>query len=143
MSTAARPSDFASINAILQTMYEVISGPAGQPREWHRFRALFYPGARLVPVVAPKDEPAHARLLSPDDYIQRADPIFEKEDFWEFETRRESQTFGRIAHVLSYYESSRRSGGTPFDTGVNSLQLVNDGTRWWILHVMWNTPRSE
>jgi hypothetical protein len=26
---------------------------------------------------------------------------------------------------------------------VNSIQLFNDGLRWWIVNVMWNTARAE
>ena len=51
---AAKPADVASPDAIMAATYEVISGPAGQQRDWDRFRSLFVPGARLIPVVAKK-----------------------------------------------------------------------------------------
>jgi len=143
MSPVTDPADVSSIDAIIHAMYEVISGPAGQAREWERFRSLYYPGARLVPIVSLEDHAAQARVLSPEEYIRRVEPIFAKEDFWERETRRECQTFGRMAHVLSFYESLRDPGGPPFESGVNSVQLVNDGSRWWILSVVWNTARSQ
>lgn len=143
MSTpAAHPSDVATLDAILQAMYEVISGPAGEPRDWDRFRALFLPGARLMPVISPSREPARVRVLSPDDYIRRVEPIFAREHFWERESSREVTVFGRVAHVLSHYESLRSPGGAPFEHGSNSVQLFYDDSRWWIVSVMWNTPRS-
>src|SRR5437660_4770493 len=37
----ADPSDVASIDAIITAAYEVISGPAGKKRDWHRERSLF------------------------------------------------------------------------------------------------------
>ena len=40
-SVAARPADVASIDAIMRAVYEVISGPAGQKRDWNRMRSLF------------------------------------------------------------------------------------------------------
>jgi hypothetical protein len=55
------------------------------------------------------------------------------------ETERKTETFGNMAHVLSFYESRREEHGEPFTTGVNSMQLFYDGTRWWIASVMWNT----
>ena len=143
MSPVTDPADVSSIDAIIHAMYEVISGPAGQAREWERFRSLYYPGARLVPIVSLEDHAAQARVLSPEEYIRRVEPIFAKEDFWERETRCECQTFGRMAHVLSFYESLRDPEGPPFESGVNSVQLVNDGSRWWILSVVWNTARSQ
>ena len=54
---AAKPADVASPDAILAAVYEVISGPAGQARDWDRFRSLYLPGARLVPT-GPKKKAA-------------------------------------------------------------------------------------
>ncbi len=138
----ASPSDFSSIDAIIHAMYDVISGPAGQSRDWDRFRSIYYPEAHLTPVVSTEGQLARARLLSPEDYIRRVEPIFAVENFWERESRRECETFGRVAHVLSYYDSFRDPNGAPFESGVNSVQLFNDGARWWILSVVWNTARS-
>src|SRR3954452_20665591 len=45
----ANPADVESIDAIIKAAYEVISGPAGQARDWDRERSLFWPGARLIP----------------------------------------------------------------------------------------------
>jgi hypothetical protein len=137
----ARPSDVNSLDAILHASYEVISGPAGQPRDWDRFRSLFASGARLMPVIS--GEKPQVRVLTPEDYIRRVDPIFATEHFWERESSRQVETFGRIAHVLSHYESLRDSDGAPFESGTNSLQLLHDGVRWWIVSIMWNTSRGE
>ena len=134
-------SDLSTVEAIIHASYDVISGPAGQPRDWDRFRSLYAPGARLMPVIS-HPEP-RVRILTPDDYISRVEPIFAKENFWERETSREVETTGRIAHVLSHYESLRDLNGPPFEHGTNSIQLFYDDARWWIVSVMWNTARSE
>jgi len=135
------PADVATLDAIIKATYDVISGPAGQARDWERLRSLYAPGARLMPVVGGTSP--HVRILTPEQYIERVLPIFAKEDFWERETKREVQTFGRIAHVVSHYESLRDPQGTPFETGTNSMQLFFDDARWWIVSVLWNTPRTE
>src|SRR6478609_3906954 len=44
-----RAGDVKSMDAIIAALYEVISGPAGQQRDWDRMRNLFVPGARLIP----------------------------------------------------------------------------------------------
>ena len=46
---APRPDDVKSPEAIVTACYDVISGPAGD-RNWDRFRSLFVPDARLIPV---------------------------------------------------------------------------------------------
>jgi hypothetical protein len=139
---AAHAKDVETMDAIIETMYAVISGPAGQDRDWDRFRYLFLPDARLILAVVRKGETPRARVLDIDGYVRRVDPIFESEGFWEEEKERNTETFGSIAHVFSTYESRKEKEGAPFHRGVNSIQLFHDGRRWWIVTVMWNTERE-
>ena len=136
---AAAPADVASLDAILGALYDVISGPAGAPRNWDRFRSLFAPGARLMPIVQPRPgEPAQLRVLSPDDYVGRAAKTFEQSGFYEREVKRQVETFGGLTHVWSTYEARHaKDEEKPFMRGVNSIQLLHDGARWWITTVMW------
>lgn len=138
----ARPKDVKTIDAIIHSLYAVISGPAGQKHDWDRFRALFLSGARLVLAIAKKGTKPKARILDVQGYIRRTTPIFAIEDFWEREKKRTIESFGNIAHVFSTYESRRTKTGKVFQAGVNSIQLFHDGTRWWIVTVMWNTDRE-
>ena len=32
--------DFTTIEGMMTALYDVISGPAGQPRDWDRFRSI-------------------------------------------------------------------------------------------------------
>ena len=139
----ALKSDVSTLDGILHALYEVLSGPAGQPRDWERYSSLFMENARLIVVVAVAGEKPHARQLTLEDYIRRVEPIFAVEDFWERETSRQTETFGRVAHMLSAYESLRDPNGPPFEHGANSMQLFYDDSRWWIVSVMWNTSRSS
>ena len=45
----ANPADVATLDAIMKAVYEVISGDAGQKRDWDRFRSLFHKDAKLIP----------------------------------------------------------------------------------------------
>jgi len=101
-----RASDTASPEAIIDALYDVISGPAGQARDWDRFRGLFAIGARLLPA-APRPDGSAPAALSPDDYIQRANDTFSKSGFFEQEVARRAEAYGTIMHVFSTYESRR------------------------------------
>ena len=68
---AANPDDVKTMDAIVASLYDVISGPAGT-RNWERFRSLFAPGARLIPTSTTPTGETGARMLTPDDYVQRA-----------------------------------------------------------------------
>ena len=141
--------DVSSIDAIIKAAYEVISGPVGQPRDWERDRALFFPGARLIPtatVPGRNDVDLAPLLLDVDGYIERVEPIFAKAGFYETEVARRTEQFGRIAHVWSTYESRYAPDDPePFMRGINSIQLFNDGERWWILSIYWQheSPRDK
>ncbi len=137
----ARPQDVGSIDAIINALYEVISGPSGEKRDWNRFRSLFLPGARLIPAVARGGEKPLTQVLDVEAYIRRTDPFFAKEGFWESEKERKLEVSGNLAHAFSTYESRHEKSGQPFQTGVNSIQLFSDGTRWWIVTVLWNSTR--
>ena len=148
MSNSANHSDVASIDAIIAAAYDVISGPAGKKRDWDRERSLFFPGARLIPtaVVAGRNDVDLAPLvLDVEGYIARVEPLFEKEGFYEKEVARRVEQFGQIAHVWSTYESRHDpKDSAPFMSGSNSMQLFNDGRRWWILSIYWQhgNPRQ-
>ena len=143
-TTAARPSDVASPDAIIGALYASISGGAGEKRNWDRFRSLFVPGARLIPTGGAPGQPARATMLSPDEYAQRAGPSLERDGFYEVEIARTTDSFGRILHAFSSYASRRKlTDPTPFARGINSIQLLNDGTRWWIVSVYWDGERAD
>src|SRR5438045_6832774 len=85
----ANPADVGSMDSIIRAVYSVISGDAGKPREWDRFRSLFHPDARLIPSNKnAQTGVVGARVLSPDDYIKRVEPVFAKDGFYESEKAR-------------------------------------------------------
>jgi len=141
------PSDVASIDAIVTAAYDVISGPAGKKRDWERERALFWPGARLIPtatVPGRNDVDLAPLMLDVEGYIERVEPIFAKSGFYEKEIARRVEQFGRIAHVWSTYESRHDpNDAAPFMRGINSIQLFDDGSRWWILSIYWQHESSQ
>lgn len=141
----ANPADVASMEAIIKAIYDVISGDAGQKRDWNRFRSLFYPGARMIGTGKnPNTGVYGARAVTPDDYIKRNEPYFEKEAFYEREKARRVEMFGNIAHVFSTYESFHKvDDKTPFERGINSIQLINDGKRWWVMTIMWQGESKD
>jgi hypothetical protein len=141
----AKPEDVSSIEAILAATYDVISGPAGKKRDWDRFRSLFYPGARLIPTGKRANETeVKARVLSPEDYIERSAPRVEKEGFFERGVSNKIEHYGNIAHVFSTYESRHKADdATPFARGINSFQLVNDGKRWWVMTILWQAETPD
>ena len=142
------PEDAGSIDAIITAAYRLISGKAGEPRDWARSRALFAPGARLIPTTreagsrGPVSQPPEA--LDMDMYIERVRPYFEQNGFYETEIARRVDQYGQIAQVFSTYESRHHPNDPePFMRGINSFQLFHDGHRWWIMNIFWQQEYPE
>lgn len=138
---AAQPADVSTIDAIVAALYDVISGPKGQARDWNRMRSLFLPDARLIP--SRTDRNTHrndAVILSLEDYIRRASPRMTTEGFFERGIHSQIEQFGNIADVWSTYESRHAAGDAkPTDRGINSIQLIKSGGRYYIVQVLWDS----
>ena len=135
----ANPADVESIGAIITALYDVISGDAGVVRDWDRFLSLFVPGATLSPVGRPQGESRYRRMvITPDEYAGGIGESLEANGFHEIEIHRATEEYGQIAHAFSTYESRRMaSDPEPFARGINSIQLMNDGSRWWVVSIFW------
>lgn len=134
---AAAPKDVESIDAIVTALYDVISGPAGKTRDWNRMRSLFIPGAKLMPTGARPGGEVAMRLLSVNDFIATSGALMFEKGFTERELARREDRFGHIAHVFSTYEGVMEKDAAVHLRGINSIQLMNDGSRWWIVSVFW------
>jgi hypothetical protein len=151
-ATAAQPTadlgpadaaDVASVDAILAALYDVISGPPAEARDWDRMRTLFLPGARLIPTGPRREGGNGARVWTVEEYIKRAGPQLMQNGFWETEIARTTERFGAVAHAFSTYESRIETPDSdPVMRGINSIQLFDDGSRWWIVSVLWDNERA-
>jgi hypothetical protein len=51
-----------------------------------------------------------------------------------------------VVHAWSTYEGRFTAPGAPTATpirGINSIQLVSDGTRWSVLSITWEAERAD
>lgn len=139
---AARPADVASVESIIAALYDVISGPAGQDRDWDRFRSLFTGGARLIVAAPAQNGRVPSRNMTVEEYVSSADPFLKRDGFWEREIAHRVERYGNVAHVFSTYESRVNSADSPpFSRGINSIQLVTNGERWWVVTILWDFER--
>ena len=139
---AAKPDDVKSVDSLLAALYDVISGPAGE-RDWNRFRSLFMPNARLTSAEKAPDGLIHVRPSSVEDYVRLGGSYFLKNGFFEKPIVSRVQTFGNVAQIFSSYESRHALGEAPFARGINSLQMLYDGKRWWVVNILWDEERPD
>jgi hypothetical protein len=137
----ANPADVESIDAIIAALYDVISGPAGE-RDWDRFRSLFTPGAVLSAMVPRPDGSHPARVFSYEDYVRLGGQYFMENAFFERETGRKLLRFGNVANAMSAYESRNAPDEEPFTNGINTITLITDGDRWYVVSIAWDEVRD-
>ena len=89
------------------------------------------------------DGSSRVRPMSVEDYAKGAGNYFLQHAFFESPIVNRIETFGNITQVFSSYESRHAAGEAPFARGINSIQLLNDGTRWWIISILWDEERPD
>jgi hypothetical protein len=136
-------NDVSSIESVVNAFYEVISGLSNENRNWDRLRLLFFSGAALIPssVVCGTTPPL---AISVDTYIQRLTKVLSQQDFFETSFIHRIDRYANIASVISVYEARHSPNDPEFlKRGVNYIQMLNDGNRWWITSMMWRDESKE
>jgi hypothetical protein len=132
------------IDVTIETLYNVISGDAGVKRDWDLFRYLFTSDAKLIPIRKNKEGKSVASYLSPDDYISNSGSWLVENGFIEKEIFRVTENFGSLTHVFSTYEAYKSSkDAKPFMRGINSIQIMYDGDRYWIVNISWEAESKD
>lgn len=121
--------DVSTISGLIKASYEVVSGAKGAARQWERDRSLHHPDA----VYAYTRSDGEQVVLTLSEFHQDTDELTMQTDFFESEVNREVRTFGNIAHVWSTYQTQLTRNGPVERRGINSIQLIYQEDRWWII----------
>ena len=146
---APPPADAVSVDSIVAALYASVTHPPGSSPDFERMRAIFLYVGMLVPPVKPGQEITGTDIDGFSSRIQRAEAARKEKGeaspgFFEREIARRTDCFGNVCQVFSTYESRRSAADEkPFERGINSIQLVRDGKRWWIASVAWDTEKPE
>ena len=145
MSVGSNESpDELAIGAVIDEMYDMISGPAG-PRDWSRQANCFLPDARQVRTWVDEDGKPAMLAMGPDEYRANTTPFFMSNPFYEVETGRRIDLFGNMAHVWSHYEARNSPGDANVERrGINSIQLFRHPEHGWrIISMIWDNERNQ
>ncbi len=136
-----RPEDVGTLDGILKAFYDVISGPAGQPRQWSRDRSLYIPHVQFVSLSTDSSGAIRAGVMDHQSFVDQSNEGLVRRGFFETEIHRVAHRFGNVVHVFSTYEMRERLDGPVIGRGINSVELFWDGTRWWISAAQWDDER--
>ncbi len=133
-----------TLDRTIETLYAVISGEKGEARDWELFRYLFIPEARLIPSGKDAEGNVMHRVITPAQYVETSGSYLEQNGFFEKEISRETDRFGNVVQLFSTYESYHsEADAEPFARGINSIQLLYDGSRWWVVSIFWQAETEE
>lgn len=122
--------DVASIDALIKASYEVVSGEKGAKRQWERDLYLHHPKA----IYSYYDRAKGKQIaMSLQEFHKETDEMVLSTAFYEIEVNREVRVFGNIAQVWSTYETYIEKGGKVARRGINSIQLIFENNRWYII----------
>ena len=111
VAVSSRTEDVSSIDGIMKAFYEVVSGPAGEARQWSRDRTLYIPGVRFVSMgVNAKGEPA-AHVMDHQQFVDSTDTDLPRKDSLngKFTARRSGSETSRTYSAPTRAES-RKTG---------------------------------
>ncbi len=135
----ADPADVASVEAVIKAYYASVSGAKGETRNWDRLRSLMCPEMMMFSTREAEGGPLTV-AITVDTFIEANRKYFERGGYYEREIYQKVETFGHVAHVLSTYEARRNvTDAAPYSRGLNSFQLLNNGARWFIVSMTWQT----
>lgn len=134
----------STLDDAVETLYNVISGPKGDDRNWELLRYLFHPQAKFITSGKKKDGSYGARYVDMDFYIENSGKWMLENGFFENELHRVTEQFGQIAHVFSTYECfNSEDDQKPFMRGINSIQFMNTGKRWAVMSIYFTQETPE
>lgn len=137
--------DVSTISGLIKASYEVVSGAKGAKRKWERDRSLHHPSAMYAYTRSDGEQ----AVITLSEFHDDTDALTMETDFYESEVNREVRVFGKIAHVWSTYQTQLAKDGPVERRGINSIQLIYQEDRWWIISWIFdkekegqNIPRS-
>ena len=133
---AADPADVETLDGIISAFYDVISHAAGQPIDWARDSTLYLADLRFRIVGG-----GGVQIIDHAGFARANADV--SQGFFEREVHRVTQRFGPIAQVWSTYEWRASPDGPVGGRGINSIELVFHGGRWWIGSATWTSETPE
>lgn len=133
----------STLDGIMKAYYDVVTVKKGEKVYYERDSLLHWPGALVGSAGVGKNGKPVFHSMSLKRFHELSDPGLERDGFYEKEISRKVEKFGSIYHVWSTYESRNEPGGPIIERGINSIELYNDGTRFWILAWFFDGERKN
>ncbi len=133
----------STLDGIMKAYYDVVTVKKGEKVSYERDSLLHIANAHVGSGYIDKQGKPGFSYMTLKEYHRRSDDMLSRDGFDEKEISRKVEKFGSIYHVFSTYESRNVAGGPVIERGINSIELFNDGTRFWILAWFFDGERKD
>ena len=131
------PAEHASLEGVLNRLYEVISFDEGGEPDWNAMKDVFSRHARITRVTPEGID--HLDLPTFCGMAREMLDLGAYTGFHEREVSRRVDCLGSVVHVLSAYETKRHPAAIDcLGQGVNSIQLVIENGTWRVVSLCWD-----
>lgn len=134
--------DVSTINGLMKAFYEVVSGEAGEKRQWERDLSIHNPKA-VYSYMSNVNGELQQVTLSLEEFHKETDNMVLETAFYETEINREVKIYGNIANVWSTYETRLEKNGIVARRGINSVQLFYSKNKWEIISLIFDRETAN
>lgn len=130
--------DLSTPEGLMKSFYACLDVKQGHYIDSARFMNLFWPGAQLDGIVQSRKDTSKLVnfRITPQEYLYEMKGFTSTHRFKEWETGKQTLTFGHLMCIYSGYEliDVTPKEDTIRMTGVNVFSLFYDQHRWWITY---------
>ena len=138
MGNCARMNKETSVIAVVQSLYQCISGGYNAERDWRRYTSLFLPNAVITVISSTSDN--NTRIIDSTtvaNYIDYFIRVIGDMPFYEKEVTHRIEFMDSYAIYWSDYEARLNLSSEPIYKGTNCFQLVFHEDKWSFISALW------
>lgn len=134
--------DIHNVDEITDLYFDRISGQAKQ-HDWSSFKSLFLPTTQFNAIGINENGENEFYPQSLEEFIQHLKEYTETSGFFQKSLERSKIQYGRMAQMITVYESRNSPSGNIIDRVLISFHLVQKEERWWIASILWNSETKK
>lgn len=135
--TSADVAAEADVRTVVDAVYAWVSGPQGSTKDRDALLALFVPEGRMIVTQTGPDGASAVRSMPASAFADMVVRGVAQRSFYEAPIRTRVDHFGGVAMAWSSYTARRAPDETPFERGINCVQLVRTAAGWRIVSIAW------
>ena len=136
-----------SIEGVMTELYASVTREHGKPFAWERLRPIMLPTAIMIPQA--RQRGGKLETMNTEQFIEWIDtgwkPVIctdRDRGFFEKQISMVVNQYGDIASVFSTYEKGPFEPRGIQGRGINAVQLVRTGGRWYIASIVWDEENT-